>query len=172
MAGGSIAQSGRVHYNVPVRCDGAGTVRLETDVTLGYGAGPRYGNGEILLQARSNDAVITIGSRTVANNNLQIIANRSVRIGTECLIGELVSIYDSDFHETNPLERMGESDGKVSEVVIGNNVWIGSRSIILKGTTIGDNTVIAAGSIVAKSIPANVIAGGNPAKVIKEKITE
>ena len=172
MTGGSLEQQGRVHYNVPIRFDGAGTVRLESDVTLGYGAAPKYGNGEILLQARSETAIISIGSRTVASNNLQVIANQSVHIGSDCLIGELVSIYDSDFHEINPHERQSKSHGKVAEVVIGNNVWIGSRSLILKGTTIGDNTVIAAGSVVTKSIPADVIAGGNPARVIREKLEE
>lgn len=84
-------------------------------------------------------------------------------IGEKTLIGPNVQIYTA-CHALDPQERREEKEfGK--EVHIGNNVWIGGSSVILPGVTIGDNTVIGAGSVVTKSIPANVIAFGNPCEV-------
>jgi NDP-sugar pyrophosphorylase family protein len=76
-----------------------------------------------------------------------------------------VYITDSDWHGIyDRLDYIGGSE----PVVIGNNVWLGDSSIICKGTTIGDNSIIGAGSVVTKDIQANVIAAGNPAKVIRK----
>tara|TARA_B110001469_G_scaffold122004_1_gene132084 strand:- start:341 stop:985 length:645 start_codon:yes stop_codon:yes gene_type:complete len=166
--GGSLENPGPLCVRCPVRCDGEGKVLLDEHVTLGYPKAPRAGKGEILLQARSSGSTITIAARTVINNNVSLIANNSITIGTDCLIGEFVSVYDCDFHEITPEKRSSDSAGNIAEVAIGNNVWLGSRAIILKGVTIGENSVIAAGSVVTKSIPPNVVAGGNPATVIKE----
>lgn len=80
-----------------------------------------------------------------------------------------MTIFDFEAHGTLPNERRKLGDKK--EVIIGNNVWIGSKVIILKGAKIGDNSIIAAGSVVlGKEYPSNVIIGGNPAKVIKEVV--
>jgi maltose O-acetyltransferase len=92
---------------------------------------------------------------------------KSVVIGVGCQIGDLVTIFDCDFHEVTPSTR-NQSPGEIAPVVIGANVWLGSRVIVLKGVKIGDNTVVAAGSVVTKSLPSNVIAAGVPAKVIRE----
>ncbi|WP_417748812.1 acyltransferase [Rosistilla oblonga] len=118
----------------------------------------------MLLQPRTQDSSITIGDRVAFSNNVSVIANQSVSIGDDCLIGDLVTIFDSDFHEIHPQNR--RANGKHSPVRIGNNVWIGSRSMVLKGVSIGDNSIIGAMSLVTKDIPANVIAGGSPARVI------
>ncbi len=83
------------------------------------------------------------------------------------MIGEGVSIRDFDAHGTPPQER--HNLGAIKQVIIGDNVWIGNKVIILKGAVVGDNSIIAAGSVVlGKEYPPNVIIGGNPAKVIKE----
>lgn len=103
-------------------------------------------------------------------NGTSITSHSSVvRIGEGTKIGPNVTIVDSDFHIPWPPERrMGYS---VSEhdapVNVGKRVWIGMNTIILKGVTIGDNAVIGAGSVVIKDIPANVLAVGNPARVVK-----
>lgn len=76
-------------------------------------------------------------------------------------------VIDSDFHEIDPDLRK-RSTGPSEAVNIGDNVWLGSRSIVLKGVTIGDNSVVDAMSLVNKSIPANCVAAGNPAKVIRK----
>lgn len=81
-------------------------------------------------------------------------------------IGPNVNIYAA----THPLdvERRNKNLEKGVPVTIGNNVWIGGNTTILPGVTIGDNTTIGAGSVVTKNIPSNVVAAGNPCKVIKE----
>ena len=92
-----------------------------------------------------------------------------MRIGAHSLLGPRIGIYAVN-HALDPLERLqGDCMGK--PITIGNNVWIGGDTKILAGVTIGDNTVIGAGSVVTKDIPANVVAVGNPCRVIR-KITE
>ncbi|MEI6197985.1 MAG: DapH/DapD/GlmU-related protein [Verrucomicrobiota bacterium] len=155
-----------VRFNVPVRGGGEGTLIIGNRNSLGYRPAPRLGTGEILLQARHPDAIITIGEANAFNNNVSFLANGQITIGDRCQIGDLVCIYDCDFHEIDPATR-NRSAGITKPVIIGNNVWLGSRVMVLKGVTIGDNSVIAAASVVTKSIPSNCIAAGNPAKVIR-----
>lgn len=152
--------------SVPVRCDGRGTVSLGEEVKLGFRAAPRFGNGEILLQARTKDSLIRIGTGCSTSNNLSIISRKSIEIGEKCMIGDCVSIFDSDFHRIDPATRW-EGVDEPQPVSIGRNVWLGSRVLVLKGVTIGENTVVGAGSVVTRSLPANVIAGGVPAKVLR-----
>ena len=99
---------------------------------------------------------IEIGDNFFANVNLVILDGAKVRIGNNAFIAPNVGIYTA---------------GHPFDVTIGDNVWIGAQACILPGVTIGDNTVIAGGSVVTKDIPANVIAAGNPCRVIRE-ITE
>lgn len=165
--GGTVAWPRSVVAFAPLRIDGIGHVEIGGSVMLGYRPAPRIGYGEILLQARGHKSCISIGAHTAMSNNITIVCMESVQIGDGCQIGDMVSIMDCDFHEINPSTR-NKSPGKISPVVIGSNVWLGGRVIVLKGVTIGDNSVIAAGSVVTRSLPANVIAGGIPAKVIRQ----
>ena len=167
LSGGDLKWPPSVVAAVPVRVDGSGRVALEKGVHLGYRPAPRLGSGEILLQARVEDSAISIGARTLTSSNLTICAMESVRIGRGCQIGDQVSIYDCDFHEIEPSTRL-ESPGEIAPVSIGDNVWLGSRVMVLRGVTIGDNTVVAAGSIVTKPLPQNVVAAGIPAKVVRQ----
>jgi maltose O-acetyltransferase len=128
--------------------------------------GVRYGNGCITLQARGRNSRITIGKDCKLSNNTSIIAIQSVEIGNDCLIGELVSIMDSDFHAINPNKRHSGRI-KTAPVKLEDNVWLGSRVMVLKGVTIGENSVVAAGAVVTKSVPANCVAAGVPAKVLE-----
>lgn len=102
----------------------------------------------------------------MVNCNTVICALKRIEIGNDCLVGDAVAIFDSDFHELNPSRRRLGS-GPVMPVVIGNNVWIGSRSIILKGVSLGDNSVIGAMSVVTKPVPPNTLVAGNPARVVR-----
>jgi maltose O-acetyltransferase len=124
------------------------------------------GDGTVRLQAREPESVITIGAGTSFSNNVQVIAEKGVSIGRRCLIGDGVLIFDSDFHHLSA-EGRHHLPAAVAAVVIEDNVFIGSRTIILKGVTIGKDSVIGAGSVVVRSIPPGVIAAGNPAKVIR-----
>ena len=152
---------------MPISVNGKGRVVIGDRVHFGYSKAPKFGDGGVLLQARDRNARVTIGSRTITSNNISIVAKELIEIGEGCQIGDQVTIYDSDFHEIAP-EIRNESEGTPAPVVIGKNVWLGSRVMVLKGVTIGDHSVIAAGSVVAKSIPARCLAAGIPARVIRD----
>lgn len=108
---------------------------------------------------------IHIGENFFANFNLTILDEGEVRIGDNVFIGPNVSIYTA-CHPLNPEQRNTGAEW-AEPVTIGNNVWIGGNVTILPGVTIGDNVVIGAGSVVARNIPSNVVAVGNPAHPVK-----
>ena len=108
----------------------------------------------------------------ISMSNTVIVATTHVEIGTNVMIGGGVTIVDSDFHSLNSNHWNTPSDEKYMirrPVIIGNNVFIGMDSLILKGVKIGDGAIIAARSVVTKDIPENEIWGGNPAKFIKKR---
>ena len=109
---------------------------------------------------------IEIGENFYANVNLVILDGAKVSIGANAFIAPNVGIYTAG----HPLDAEQRNRGLeyARPVTIGNNVWIGAGVCILPGVTIGDNTVIGAGSVVTKDIPSNVLAVGNPCRVIKE----
>jgi maltose O-acetyltransferase len=142
-------------------------LHIENGVWLGWDVAQKQGQGAILLQPRTAESVITVGANTQMSNNVTVMAMGKISIGAHCLIGDMTSIIDCDFHEIEPSKR-GEGVGPVEPVIIGNNVWIGSRALILRGVAIGDNSVIGAGSVVTKSIPPNSLAVGIPARVVRK----
>ena len=109
---------------------------------------------------------IEVGENFYANVNLVILDGAKVRIGDNAFIAPNVGIYTAG----HPLDASDRNKGLeyAYPITIGNNVWIGANSVILPGVTIGDNSVIGAGSVVTKDIPANVVAVGNPCKVMRE----
>ena len=116
----------------------------------------------------SGNGCIHIGNK-VGISNASIFSSREVIIGNETCIGGGVRIYDTDFHSSNPRYRLdGNTHVLSAPVHIGNCVFIGGGSIILKGVTIGDCAVVGAGSVVTKNIPANEVWAGNPAHFIKK----
>lgn len=124
------------------------------------------------LKTFSSSAKIIIGNNVDLNGTSISCRSRTIEIKNNTLIGPNVVITDSDFHCIDPLYRIPgnrkacfESD---KDVVIGENVWIGMNTIILKGVIIGDNTIVGAGSVVTKNLEANSIYAGNPIKMIKK----
>ncbi|MGF1735379.1 sugar O-acetyltransferase [Photobacterium satsumensis] len=110
---------------------------------------------------------IKVGKNFYTNFNCVFLDVAPITIGDDVLLGPNVQLYTVN----HPIEAEGRIDGGVEfgkPIKIGNRVWIGGGSIILPGVTIGDNTVIGSGSVVTKDIPANVVAVGNPCKVIKQ----
>ncbi|RQW04910.1 acyltransferase, partial [candidate division KSB1 bacterium] len=107
---------------------------------------------------------IEIGKCCLICPGVRITSATSVVLGDDCMLAQDVYITDSDWHD---LYDRTSSVGNTSKVKIGNNVWIGDSAIVGKGVTIGDNAVIGAGAVVVKDIPANAIAAGNPAAVIR-----
>jgi maltose O-acetyltransferase len=166
LRGGCLLWSVSARAEVPVRCDGSGKVCIGSYVTLGFRPAPRCGNGEILLQSRGADSSISIGEGTKLSNNIVIVAAKRISIGHKCLLGDNVYIIDTDAHPIDPVLRH-TPPSEAAEVVVGNNVWLGSRVMVLKGSVIGDNSVVAAGAVVVGAIPSNVVAAGVPAKVIR-----
>lgn len=107
---------------------------------------------------------IEIGNNSYIGDRTEIHSGESVKIGSGVNIAWDCNILDRDYHAF-------ESDSEVvKSVVIGDHVWIGCRSIILKGVTIGEGAVVAAGSTVTHDVPPGCLVAGNPARVIKENI--
>ncbi len=108
---------------------------------------------------------ITIGENFYANHNLIILDPGKVEFGDNVFIGPNCAFYTPQ----HPLDFETRNKGLeyAFPIRVGNNVWFGGNVVVLPGVTIGDNTVIGAGSVVTKDIPANVIAAGNPCKIIR-----
>lgn len=158
--------TGRPVVLQPVLYVGRGAIVFEGTAHLGYFPSPGFYAGYGHLEARHPHSEIRIGDNVRANNNLVVICEARVTIGPDALIGTNVEITDSDFHGVDPARRRGNRH-EVAPVTIGRNVWIGSNARILKGVTIGDNSVIGNGSVVTRDVPADVVAAGVPARVIR-----
>ena len=123
----------------------------------------------------------TVGDFTLLNGAL-IMAEERIEIGSHCLVSWNVGIADSDFHPLSPAQRIIDAHAlapffkdrpprpeiRTAPVIISDNVWIGMNAVILKGVTIGENSVVAAGAVVTKSVPPNVVVAGNPAVITKQ----
>ena len=109
----------------------------------------------------SDGGEINIGKYVFLNQNVSITSRKNIIIGNHTTIGNNVVIVDHDHNKY--------VDGYIEKAIkIGNSVWIGANCTILKGVTIGDNSIIAAGSVVVYDVPANVIVAGVPATFLKE----
>jgi acetyltransferase-like isoleucine patch superfamily enzyme len=114
--------------------------------------------------SKQADAEIVIGDYCLISPGVRISAAQSIHIGDNCMLAAMVTISDSDWHGIYNRIRPFRC---TKPVVIENNVWLGERVIVMKGVTIGENSVVGAGSVVTKNIPPNTVAAGNPARVIK-----
>lgn len=123
---------------------------------------------------------VRVGDFTLLNGAL-LMAEERIEIGSHCLLSWSVGIADSDFHPIDPVRRKIDAEAlapffegrpprpeiETKPVIIADNVWIGMNATVLKGVKIGENSIVAAGSVVTKSVPPNVVVAGNPATVIK-----
>lgn len=112
------------------------------------------------------NGLLEIGDGTFINYGCSIAANKLVRIGKNCNIGTYVIMMDNDFHRLEPERRYEFPESE--PIILENNVWLGARVIVLKGVTIGEGSVIGAGSVVTKDIPPRSLAAGMPAKILRE----
>jgi len=106
---------------------------------------------------------LEIGDGVFINYGASLSAHRLVKIGDGCQLGSYACLMDNDYHSVEDREKPSES----KPIVLGRDVWLGVRVIVLKGVTIGDHAVIGAGSVVTHDIPANSLAAGVPAKIIR-----
>lgn len=114
----------------------------------------------------ASGGALTIGARAFIGTGTIIACRESIAIGDDALIAEYVTIRDQD-HRYGGDVPTAQNGFETAPIIIGNNVWIGAKATITKGVTIGDNAVIAAGAVVIHDVPANTIAGGVPARVLK-----
>lgn len=115
----------------------------------------------------AKNATLELGDGSFINTGSDIECHLYISIGNNCYISDHVNIQDSDIHTV--IEN-GEKRMNAKPIIIGDNVWIGKNSLILKGVTIGTGSVIAAGSIVTKDVASNCMVAGNPARIIKRNI--
>lgn len=116
------------------------------------------------ISTLKKNASIVIGNNS-GGTGITILACHSIKIGQNVLIGAYSTIVDTDFHHTDPSKRR-DDEAVAKPVIIEDNVFIGFNCFILKGVTIGENSIIGANSVVITDIPPNSIAMGNPCKVI------
>ena len=130
--------------------------------------------------ALGENGTCKIGDFTLLNGAL-IMADERIEIGKHVLVSWNVGIADSDFHPIDAAQRRIDTLAlapfykdrpprpvqKTAPVIIEDNVWIGMNAVILKGVTIGENSIVAAGAVVSKSVPPNVVVAGNPAVIVK-----
>ena len=108
---------------------------------------------------------ITVGAGTFINYNLTALDVAPITIGRDCQIGPNVQLL-TPTHPIDPQPRRDKLEAALP-ITLGDNVWLGGGVIVLPGVSIGENTVIGAGSVVTRDVPANVVAVGNPARVIR-----
>ncbi|WP_250288083.1 sugar O-acetyltransferase [Streptomyces atroolivaceus] len=108
---------------------------------------------------------ISIGARTFVNYHLTALDVARITIGEDCQIGPNVQLL-TPTHPVEPEPRRDKLEAALP-ITIGDNVWLGGGVVVCPGVTIGDNSVIGAGAVVTKDIPADVVAVGNPARVIR-----
>jgi maltose O-acetyltransferase len=110
------------------------------------------------------EGILEIGNNVFINFGSSIVAATHVKIGDDCLIGTHVSVMDCDFHRVE--DKSWDTSGR--RVVLEDRVWLGNRSIVLKGVTIGHDAVVAAGSVVTRDVPPRTVVAGVPAQVVRE----
>src|SRR5690606_12001252 len=159
--------NGRFKGHQPVIFKGKGHITFKENVNFGVVNAPFFLNSYGYIEARSVGSRINFGKNIHINNTISLISENKISIKDNVLIGYNCTIMDSNFHDLK-FNNRNETDPDPQEVIIEENVFIGNNVTILKGVVIVENSVVAAGSIVTKCFPANVVIGGNPAKIIKK----
>jgi acetyltransferase-like isoleucine patch superfamily enzyme len=112
---------------------------------------------------RADQGAITIGHSALICPGVRIHSAARVTVGDDCMFASGVYVTDADWHGVYDRLSMGPAD----PVTIENNVWLGDGAVVCKGVTIGSNSIVGAGAVVVRDVPANAVAAGNPAQVVK-----
>jgi maltose O-acetyltransferase len=141
--------------------DGVAAQKIARELFGGFGEAA-YVRPPVYLDYGSH---ITVGARTFINAGFTALDVARISIGADCQIGPHVQLLTA-IHPLEPQPRRDKLEA-AKPITIGDNVWLGGGAIVLPGVTIGENSVVGAGTVVTKDIPANCVAVGNPARVIK-----
>lgn len=144
---------------------------LQGDGRIVIGSGVRLsGKPSVVFGRPSPDRPeLVIGDNTFVGHDCGFFTFRSVRIGRDCLLAGGVQVYDADGHPLDAARRRaGEPTPPeaIAAVTIGDDVWVGTGAVILKGVTVGDRAIIGARAVVTKDVPADAVVAGNPARVL------
>jgi acetyltransferase-like isoleucine patch superfamily enzyme len=121
-------------------------------------------------KVRVHEGEVSIGAKTVLGQECTISAYQHVSIGRECILADRVMLIDFD-HGVTEVERPIRTQGIYKrEVHVGNNVWMGYGACILRGVSVGDNSVIGTSAVVTRAVPANAVVGGVPARVLRMRV--
>jgi acetyltransferase-like isoleucine patch superfamily enzyme len=169
--GKDFRSSGRCHFKA----------RRARSIRIGQGVSFLAGHRSNRVGLTNPILLETIGSGQIeigdfSGGSAVVISSRAkVTIGKHVKLGGNVRIFDHNYHSLNPENRrngrLDSQDVHTAPVIIGNDVFVGTNAMILKGVTIGDRAIIAAGSVVTKDVPADEVWGGNPAACIRGKRT-
>lgn len=150
--------------------DSKNPIVIERGVSiLKYKGGRLYAGRGVRLAgncylAVGRQGVLELGPRVIVGRDTRILAATQVRIGARCMVSWNCSVFDSIGHR---MWLEGQDEAEIeAPITIGDDVWIGPYTIVMKGVEIGDNSIIGAGSVVRRSIPPNSLAYGNPARVV------
>ena len=139
-------------------------LKIEPRGKIRFGRFVWIGDG---TKIRCHEGIVEVGDKTVMGQECTISAYQRVRIGEECVIADRAMFIDFD-HGMVEVERPIRQQGIYKrDVEVGNNVWIGYGACILRGVSVGDNSVIGTNSVVTKDVPANAVVGGIPARIIR-----
>lgn len=152
----------RIHRSVHI--EGGGEIRATDGGSIHIAAGCTIGRGSRIVAKRG---VVNIQQDTFIGPNCVLVANEMIVIGKNGLIAEQVTIRDQDHGLCVGDTPFSRQQMTVSPVSIGSNVWLGAKSTVLRGVTIGDNSVIAAHALVRDDVKKGTLAAGVPARVIR-----
>jgi acetyltransferase-like isoleucine patch superfamily enzyme len=160
----------KLRYGRRLRTDGlcfvCPGVRLEIgrNATLRIGRWAWIGDGS---KIRVHEGEVSIGAKTVMGQECTISAYQHVEIGRECIVADRVMLIDFD-HGVVEVERPIRLQGIYKrDVRVGHNVWIGYGACILRGVTVGENSIVGTSTVVTRDVPENAVVGGSPARVIR-----
>ena len=176
----TILYINNIDYKKDIRINGYIKLILGKGATIQIGekfklnSGKEYnpiGRNQRSLFVINKNAKLIIG-KNVGMSSVAIVCSKKIVFGDNVRVGGNTVFYDTDFHSLKYNDRISIPENKdhikVKPIYIGNNVFIGGHSLILKGSTIGQNSIIGAGSVVAGNIPTNEIWAGNPARFLKK----
>ncbi len=160
----------KLRYRGRLQTDGLCFICPGVKLEIGRGAKLRIGRWAWVghgSKIRVHEGEVSIGAKTVMGQECTISAFQHISIGRECIVADRVMLIDFD-HGVTEVERPIRLQGIYKrDVRVGHNVWMGYGACVLRGVTVGENSVIGTSAVVAKDVPANAVVGGVPARVIR-----